>query len=210
MNKAIIGKKIGMSQIFTTDGKVIPVTVVEAGPCPIVQKKTVANDGYDAVQVAFGEVKATKVTKPVAGHFKKANVEPKRYLRELKFADCSAYEVGQTITCDSFAEGDKVDVDGIVYNYDGTVQLYIISIKEHDSSTVGLDAADLTGVTVCSAEGGTLYIVAEAGQSIQIWSVTGQLLYSDVARADLTAVSSMPCGVVIVRVGNETVKAIVR
>ena len=103
MNKAIIGKKIGMSQIFTTDGKVIPVTVVEAGPCPIVQKKTVANDGYDAVQVAFGEVKATKVTKPVAGHFKKANVEPKRYLRELKFADCSAYEVGQTITCDSFA-----------------------------------------------------------------------------------------------------------
>ncbi len=110
----------------------------------------------------------------------------------------------------SFSKGDKVDVDGIVYNYDGTVQLYIISIKEHDSSTVGLDAADLTGVTVCSAEDGTLYIVAEAGQSIQIWSVTGQLLYSDVARADLTAVSSMPCGVVIVRVGNETVKAIVR
>ena len=110
----------------------------------------------------------------------------------------------------SFSKGDKVDVDGIVYNYDGTVQLYIISIKEHDSSTVGLDAVDLTGVTVCSAEGGTLYIVAEAGQSIQIWSVTGQLLYSDVARADLTAVSSMPCGVVIVRVGNETVKAIVR
>ena len=110
----------------------------------------------------------------------------------------------------SFSKGDKVDVDGIVYNYDGTVQLYIISIKEHDSSTVGLDAADLTGVTVCSAEDGTLYIVAEAGQSIQIWSVTGQLLYSDVARADLTAVSSMPRGVVIVRVGNETVKAIVR
>lgn len=110
----------------------------------------------------------------------------------------------------SFSKGDKVDVDGIVYNYNGTVQLYIISIKEHDSSTVGLDAAELTGVTVCSAEDGTLYIVAEVGQPIQIWSVTGQLLYSDVARADLTAVSSMPCGVVIVRVGNETVKAIVR
>ena len=124
MNKAIIGKKIGMSQIFTTDGKVIPVTVVEAGPCPIVQKKTVANDGYDAVQVAFGEVKATKVTKPVAGHFKKANVEPKRYLRELKFADCSAYEVGQTITCDSFAEGDKVDVSGTSkgHGFSGVIQ----------------------------------------------------------------------------------------
>ena len=124
MNKAIIGKKIGMSQIFTTDGKVIPVTVVEAGPCPIVQKKTVANDGYDAVQVAFGEVKATKVTKPVAGHFKKANVEPKRYLRELKFADCSGYEVGQTITCDTFAEGDKVDVSGTSkgHGFSGVIQ----------------------------------------------------------------------------------------
>lgn len=111
---------------------------------------------------------------------------------------------GQTVNV-----GDRVDIVGFVDIFDNAAQVYPISIKSHGETT-DINAADLTGVTVCSAEGGTLYIVAEAGQSIQIWSVTGQLLYSDVARADLTAVSSMPRGVVIVRVGNETVKAIVR
>lgn len=124
MNKAIIGKKIGMSQIFSADGKVIPVTVVEAGPCPIVQKKTVANDGYDALQVAFGEVKIARVNKPQAGHFKKANVEPKRYLRELRLKDCSTYEVGQVITADVFQEGDHVDVSGTSkgHGFSGVIQ----------------------------------------------------------------------------------------
>ena len=124
MNKAIIGKKIGMSQIFSADGKVIPVTVVEAGPCPIVQKKTVANDGYDALQVAFGEVKIARVNKPQQGHFKKANVEPKRYLRELRLKDCSAYEVGQVITADVFQEGDHVDVSGTSkgHGFSGVIQ----------------------------------------------------------------------------------------
>ena len=112
MNKAIIGKKLGMSQVFTEDGIVIPVTVVEAGPCPVVQKKTVDKDGYDAVQVAFGSIKEKNVNKPVKGHFKKANVEVKRWLKEFRLDDCSSLEVGSAITCDVFAEGDKVDVVG--------------------------------------------------------------------------------------------------
>ena len=112
MDKAIIGTKLGMSQIFTADGKVVPVTVVEAGPCAIVQVKTKQNEGYDAIQVAFGTIKATRVTKPIAGHFKKANVAPARYLRELRFADCSKYAVGNEIKCDVFTEGEHVDVTG--------------------------------------------------------------------------------------------------
>ncbi|MEG1662365.1 MAG: 50S ribosomal protein L3 [Clostridia bacterium] len=112
MDKAIIGKKLGMSQIFTADGKVIPVTVVEAGPCPVVQIKTKENDGYDAIQVGFGAVKVTRVNKPEAGHFKKANVDVKKYLRELRFANCASYTLGQELTCDMFSEGDKVDVTG--------------------------------------------------------------------------------------------------
>ena len=117
MNKAIIGKKLGMSQVFTEDGIVIPVTVVEAGPCPVVQKKTVDKDGYDAVQVAFGSYKddkrADKLTnKPLKGHYAKAGVKPMRTLKEFRLDDCAAYEVGGAITCDVFAAGDKVDVVG--------------------------------------------------------------------------------------------------
>ena len=94
MDKAIIGKKLGMSQIFTPEGKVIPVTVVEAGPCPVVQVKTVENDGYEAVQVGFGTVKETRVNKPVSGHFKKAGVTVKKYLRELRLSNSTGYEPG--------------------------------------------------------------------------------------------------------------------
>lgn len=112
MDKAIIGKKLGMSQIFDSEGRVIPVTVVEAGPCPVVQIKTTENDGYNAIQVGFGTVKETRVNKPQAGHFKKAGVAAKRYLREFRFADCSNYTLGQELTCDVFVEGDKVDVTG--------------------------------------------------------------------------------------------------
>lgn len=113
MNKAIIGKKLGMSQIFTEDGTVIPVTVVEAGPCPVVQKKTQEKDGYSAIQVAFGDVKVKNVTKPVKGHFEKAGVAPKRYLRELRVDNAESFEVGSVVTCDVFAAGDKVDVVGV-------------------------------------------------------------------------------------------------
>ena len=112
MNKAIIGKKLGMSQIFTADGIVIPVTVVEAGPCPVVQKKTQEKDGYNALQVAFGDVKEKNVSKPVMGQFKKANVAPKKVLKELPIDDVASYEIGQEINCSIFAEGDHVDVVG--------------------------------------------------------------------------------------------------
>ncbi len=112
MNKAIIGKKLGMSQIFTADGIVIPVTVVEAGPCPVVQKKTQEKDGYNALQVAFGDAKEKNVSKPVMGQFKKANVAPKKVLKELPIDDVNSYEIGQEINCSIFAEGDHVDVVG--------------------------------------------------------------------------------------------------
>ncbi|MCQ2409726.1 MAG: 50S ribosomal protein L3 [Clostridia bacterium] len=124
MDKAIIGKKLGMSQIFTADGKVIPVTVVEAGPCPVVQVKTKENDGYEAIQVGFGAIKETRVNKPEAGHFKKANVTVKKYLRELRLANCASYTLGQELTCDMFSEGDKVDVTGTSkgHGYSGVIQ----------------------------------------------------------------------------------------
>lgn len=112
MNKAIVGKKVGMSQIFNEDGKVIPVTVVEAGPCPVVQKKTVEKDGYEAVQVAYGAINVKNVNKPVAGHYKKAGVEPKRVLKEFRFDNCADFEIGQEIKADIFAVGDRVDVSG--------------------------------------------------------------------------------------------------
>ena len=112
MQKGIIGKKIGMTQIFDENGKVVPVTVVEAGPCVVSQKKTVENDGYAAVQIGFGDLKAHKVNKPMAGHFAKANVAPKRTLREFRFDDIDAYNVGDLVKADVFAAGDKVDVTG--------------------------------------------------------------------------------------------------
>lgn len=112
MQKGIIGKKIGMTQIFDENGKVVPVTVVEAGPCVVSHKKTVENDGYAAVQIGFGDLKAHKVKKPMAGHFAKANVAPKRTLREFRFDDIDAYNVGDLVKADVFAAGDKVDVTG--------------------------------------------------------------------------------------------------
>ena len=112
MQKALIGKKIGMTQIFDEKGKVVPVTVVEAGPCVVSQIKTVETDGYAAVQVGFGDAKAKHVTKPLQGHFKKADVAPKRILKEFRFDDCSGFELGQIIKADVFETGDKVDVTG--------------------------------------------------------------------------------------------------
>ncbi|NLM52868.1 MAG: 50S ribosomal protein L3 [Firmicutes bacterium] len=110
MKKAIIGKKIGMTQLFDAEGQVIPVTVIKAGPCYVVQKKSVETDGYEAVQLGFEDIKEQRLTKPLVGHFKKANVSPKKYLREFRLDDVSAYEVGQEIKADIFAEGDWVDV----------------------------------------------------------------------------------------------------
>ena len=112
MNKGLIGRKIGMPQLFDENGKVIPVTVVEAGPCTVVQKKTIENDGYMAVQVGFGDVKVTKVNKPMAGHFKKADVAPKKVLKEFRLADTESVNVGDILKADIFAVGDRVDVVG--------------------------------------------------------------------------------------------------
>ena len=112
MKKGIIGKKIGMTQIFDESGKVIPVTVVEAGPCMVIQKKTVENDGYDAIQVGFGDVKPQKLSKPAKGHFEKADVAPKKVLREFRMDDCSGYNVGDVIKADTFACGDMIDACG--------------------------------------------------------------------------------------------------
>ena len=110
MKKAILGTKLGMTQMFREDGTMIPVTVVLAGPCPVVQKKSVEHDGYEAVQVAFKPIREKLCTKPMLGHFKKAGVEAHRYTREFKFDDTAAYEVGQVIKADIFANGDHVDV----------------------------------------------------------------------------------------------------
>ena len=112
MQKGIVGKKLGMTQLFDANGNVVPVTVIEAGPCAVSQKKTTENDGYEAVQIGFGDLMAAKVNKPMKGHFAKGDVAPKKVLRELRFDDCSAYNVGDIIKADVFAEGDKVDVRG--------------------------------------------------------------------------------------------------
>ncbi|MGI6005191.1 MAG: 50S ribosomal protein L3 [Christensenellales bacterium] len=112
MKKAILGKKLGMTQIFAADGTVIPVTVVEAGPCVVVQKKSGEHDGYEAVQVGFGDIRKSLVNKPKMGRFDKAGIEPRRYLKEFRFENSAEYEVGQEIKADIFEEGDKVDVSG--------------------------------------------------------------------------------------------------
>lgn len=112
MQKGIIGKKIGMTQIFDEAGKVIPVTVIEAGPCVVVQKKTVENDGYNALQLGYGDVKVQRVNKPMKGHFAKADVACKKTLKEFRFDDCDVLNVGDIIKADTFAVGDAIDVIG--------------------------------------------------------------------------------------------------
>lgn len=126
MQKCIVGKKIGMTQLFDENGKVIPVTVVEAGPCVVVQKKTTENDGYEAVQIGFGDISDKAVNKPRKGHFAKAGVANKRELREFRLADCSVLSVGDIIKADTFEVGDAIDVVGISKGkgYAGTIKRY--------------------------------------------------------------------------------------
>lgn len=113
MPKALLGKKLGMTQIFSPEGKIIPVTVISAGPCVIAQVKTTENDGYQAVQLGYKEVKESKLNKPDAGHCKAAGIEPVKYFREVRIDDSSAYQVGQQLTAEVFAAGDHVDISGI-------------------------------------------------------------------------------------------------
>ena len=128
MKKGIVGKKIGMTQIFTEDGRLLPVTVIQAGPCPVVQKKTMEKDGYEAIQVGFDAYAPNRaeklVNKPLKGHFAKAEVAPTRKLRELRLDDCSAYNVGDEVKVDVFAAGDKIDVTGTSkgHGFTGVIQ----------------------------------------------------------------------------------------
>jgi len=124
MKKAIIGKKIGMTQIFDEIGNVVPVTVIEAGPCTVVQKKTTENDGYDAVQLGFGGVKEKHMTKAEIGHFKKAGVDNKKHLKEFRLDDAASMNVGDTVTADTFAAGEKVDITGTSkgHGYSGVIK----------------------------------------------------------------------------------------
>ena len=124
MKKGIIGKKIGMTQVFDENGNVTPVTLVECGPCVVAQKKTKENDGYEAIQLGFKDAKEKHLTKAEQGHFNKAGVAYKRYLKEFRLADCSAYNVGDVITADTFAAGEKVDVTGMTKGrgYSGVIK----------------------------------------------------------------------------------------
>ena len=144
MQKCIVGKKIGMTQLFDENGKVIPVTVVEAGPCVVVQKKTVENDGYEAVQIGFGDVSDKACNKPMKGHFAKADVAAKRFLREFRLDDCSTLSVGDILKADVFAAGDAIDVVGTSKGkgYAGTIKRFNNHrLKEtHGSGPVGRHA----------------------------------------------------------------------
>ena len=147
MQKGIIGKKVGMTQIFDEKGNVVPVTVIEAGPCAVVQKKTVENDGYAAIQMGFGDVSVKRVTKPLKGHFDKADVAPKKTLREFRFDDCDAFSVGDIVKADTFAAGDRVDVVGTSKGkgYAGAIKRWNFQrLKEtHGSGPVARHAGSL-------------------------------------------------------------------
>ena len=124
MKKGIIGKKLGMTQIFAENGAAIPVTVIDAGPCFVVQKKTQATDGYSAVQLGYEDIREKLVTKPLAGHFKKANVPAKRHLKEFRLENAEEMNVGDVVAVDTFAAGEKVDITGITkgHGYSGAVK----------------------------------------------------------------------------------------
>lgn len=126
MKKAILGKKIGMTQVFTEDGLVVPVTVVEAGPCTVVQKKSIEKDGYEAVQVGFGKIREKNVNNPLKKHYEKAGATPCRYLREFRLEDLGEFEVGSQIKAEIFENGELVDVSGTSKGkgYAGTIKRY--------------------------------------------------------------------------------------
>ena len=126
MKKGLVGKKLGMTQLFDANGNVVPVTVIEAGPCVVAQKKTIENDGYEAVQIGYGDLKASKVNKPMKGHFAKGDVAPKKVLREFRLEDTTALNVGDVLKADIFAEGEKCDVTGISkgHGYQGAIKRY--------------------------------------------------------------------------------------
>lgn len=151
MKKGIIGKKIGMTQIFNEQGKVIPVTVIEAGPCVVTQKKTAENDGYEAVQVGFGDQKPQRLSKALKGHFEKGGVAPKKTLREFRLDDTASLNVGDLIKADIFENGEKVDVTGTSKGkgYQGVIKRWNFHrLKEtHGSGPVVRHAGSLGAIS---------------------------------------------------------------
>lgn len=151
MKKAIIGRKLGMTQVFDEKGNVVPVTVLELGPCVVVQRKTIETDGYDSIQIGFDNLKPTKVNKPMTGHFKKAGAAPKRKLKEFRLEDCSSYNPGDIIKADIFSVGEKVDVsaNGKGKGFAGTIKRYGNHLlkKSHGTGPVRRHAGSMSGAS---------------------------------------------------------------
>ena len=180
MKKAIIGKKVGMTQIFDETGKVIPVTVVEAGPCVVTQKKTNETDGYEAVQLGFENVKESKLTKPEAGHLKKAGVEAKKYLKEFKLENAAEMNVGDEVKADTFAAGDWIDVTGTSkgHGYQGVVKRYGAHrtdmthgggpVHRHAGSMGALDAARIFKGKIGAGQMGNEQVTVENLEIVKV------------------------------------------
>ena len=180
MQKAIIGKKVGMTQIFDETGKVIPVTVVEAGPCTVTQKKTIETDGYEAVQLGFESVKEAKLTKPEAGHLKKAGVEAVKHLKEFRLDNAAGMNVGDVVKADTFAAGDMIDVTGISkgHGYQGVVKRHGAGrtpmthgggpVHRHAGSMGALDAARIFKGTIGAGQMGNEQVTIENLEIVKV------------------------------------------
>ncbi len=180
MQKAIIGKKVGMTQIFDETGKVIPVTVVEAGPCVVTQKKTIENDGYTAVQLGFEDVKESKLSKPEAGHLKKAGVEAKKHLKEFQLDGAADMNVGDVVKADTFAAGDMIDVTGISkgHGYQGVIKRHNAHridmthgggpVHRHAGSMGALDAARIFKGKIGAGQMGNEQVTVQNLEIVQV------------------------------------------
>ena len=180
MQKAIIGKKVGMTQIFDETGKVIPVTVVEAGPCVVTQKKTIENDGYTAVQLGFEDVKESKLSKPEAGHLKKAGVEAKKHLKEFQLDNAADMNVGDVVKADTFAAGDMIDVTGISkgHGYQGVIKRHNAHridmthgggpVHRHAGSMGALDAARIFKGKIGAGQMGNEQVTVQNLEIVQV------------------------------------------
>lgn len=179
MQKAIIGKKIGMTQLFDERGNVIPVTVVEAGPCPVVLKKTMDNDGYEAVQLGFGDIKVQRLSKPMQGHYKKAGVGVKKALREMKFSNFDKMNVGDILKADIFSVGEYVDVVGTSKGkgFSGVIKRWRFSI---------LKATHGTGT--CKRHGGSIGACSSPGKVFKGKKLAGHMGHERVTIKNLNII----------------------
>ncbi len=179
MKKAILGKKLGMTQIFMEDGTMLPVTVIEAGPCDVVQKKSKETDGYEAIQVGFGVKRERLFNKPTKGHFAKASVAPRRWLREFKLEDTASYEVGQVIKADIFSAGDKIDVSGVSKG-----KGYAGVIKRHNAARSRMSH----GGGPVHRSPGSMGSTASPGRVFKLKNLAGQMGHENVTIQNLEIV----------------------